>query len=78
YTSSMIIKMFSRDNEDAAMFQNLKEGMWVKVRGSVQNDTFVRDLIMMAQDVNELAGVKRLDTAEEKRAELHLHSPMSQ
>lgn len=78
YTSSMIIKMFSRDNEDAAMFQNLKKGMWVKVRGSVQNDTFVRDLIMMAQDVNEIAGVKRLDTAEEKRAELHLHSPMSQ
>ncbi|MBC1603679.1 PolC-type DNA polymerase III [Listeria rocourtiae] len=78
YTSSIIIKMFSRDNEDAAMFQNMKKGMWVRVRGSVQMDTFVRDLIMMAQDVNEIAGVKRLDTAEEKRVELHLHTPMSQ
>lgn len=78
YTSSMIIKMFSRDKEDAAMFQNLKKGMWVKVRGSVQNDTFVRDLIMMAQDVNEIAPRKRVDGAEEKRVELHLHSNMSQ
>ncbi|WP_239254196.1 PolC-type DNA polymerase III [Listeria ilorinensis] len=78
YTSSMIIKMFSRDNDDAAMFQNLKKGMWVKVRGSVQNDTFVRDLIMMAQDINEIQPVVRKDTAEEKRVELHLHTQMSQ
>lgn len=78
YTSSMIIKMFSRDNDDAAMFQNLKKGMWVKVRGSVQNDTFVRDLIMMAQDINEIAPKVRQDKAEEKRVELHLHSNMSQ
>nr|WP_163652710.1 PolC-type DNA polymerase III [Listeria sp. PSOL-1] len=78
YTSSMIIKMFSRDNEDAAMFKNLKKGMWVKVRGSVQNDTFVRDLIMMAQDINEIPAIKRKDTSEEKRVELHLHTPMSQ
>ncbi|EUJ33546.1 DNA polymerase III PolC [Listeria floridensis FSL S10-1187] len=78
YTSSMIIKMFSRDKEDAAMFQNLQKGMWVKVRGSVQNDTFVRDLIMMAQDINEIPPKKRLDGAKEKRVELHLHSNMSQ
>lgn len=78
YTSSIIIKMFSRDNEDAAMFAQMKKGMWVKVRGSVQNDTFVRDLIMMAQDINEIKGEMRPDTAENKRVELHLHTPMSQ
>lgn len=78
YTSSIIVKMFSRDNEDAAMFAQMKKGMWVKVRGSVQNDTFVRDLIMMAQDINEIKGETRLDTAENKRVELHLHTPMSQ
>lgn len=54
--------------------------MWVKVRGSVQNDTFVRDLVVMAQDINEVYKESRKDTAPEgeKRVELHLHTPMSQ
>ncbi|GAA3323632.1 hypothetical protein GCM10020331_048280 [Ectobacillus funiculus] len=54
--------------------------MWLKVRGSVQNDTFVRDLVMIANDINEVKGPSRKDTApeEEKRVELHLHTPMSQ
>ena len=80
YTSSIIVKMFSRDKEDAASFQRVKKGMWVKARGSIQNDTFVRDLIMIANDINEVRPVERKDTApeNEKRVELHLHTPMSQ
>ena len=27
----------------------VKKGMWLKVRGSIQNDTFVRDLVMIAK-----------------------------
>jgi DNA polymerase-3 subunit alpha (Gram-positive type) len=80
YTSSIIVKMFSRDKEDAALFERVKKGMWLKVRGSVQNDTFVRDLIMIGNDINEVKPVERKDTAPEgeKRIELHLHTPMSQ
>lgn len=80
YTSSIMVKMFSRDKEDAALFQLVKKGMWVKVRGSIQNDTFVRDLVMIGNDINEIKPVSRKDTApeNEKRVELHLHSPMSQ
>ncbi|KSU62549.1 DNA polymerase III [[Bacillus] enclensis] len=80
YTSSILVKMFSRDKEDAAVMNNMKKGMWVRCRGSIQNDTFVRDLVMIANDVNEIKPVLRLDTApsEEKRVELHMHSPMSQ
>ena len=54
--------------------------MWVKVRGTVQNDTFVRDLVMIANDINEITGPARKDKApeDEKRVELHLHTPMSQ
>ena len=58
--------MFSRDKEDAQMMARLKKGMWIKVRGSVQNDTFVRDLIIMAQDMCEINPVLRLDTAKRK------------
>ncbi len=80
YTSSIIVKMFSRDKEDAALFQYVKKGMWVRVRGSIQNDTFVRDLVMIGNDINEIKPVGRKDTAsdDEKRVELHLHTPMSQ
>ena len=80
YTSSIMVKMFSRDKEDAAQFTRVKKGMWLKVRGSIQNDTFVRDLVMIGNDINELKAPTRLDHApeNEKRVELHLHSPMSQ
>lgn len=80
YTDSILVKMFSRDKEDAEKMTLLKKGMWVKVRGAVQNDTFVRDLVVMAHDINEVHKAVRQDTAPEgeKRVELHLHSPMSQ
>ncbi|WP_026574883.1 PolC-type DNA polymerase III [Bacillus sp. UNC438CL73TsuS30] len=80
YTSSIMVKMFSRDKEDASLFQHVKKGMWVKVRGSIQNDTFVRDLVMIGNDINEINPAGRKDTApeNEKRVELHLHTPMSQ
>ncbi|GEK30963.1 DNA polymerase III PolC-type [Kurthia zopfii] len=79
YTDSILVKMFSRDKEDAALMQLAKKGMWVKVRGSVQNDTFVRDLIIMAQDIVEIRPIIRKDEAPEgeKRVELHMHTPMS-
>ncbi|WP_332648332.1 PolC-type DNA polymerase III [Lysinibacillus sp. 54212] len=80
YTDSMLIKMFSRGDEDVAMMEQLKKGMWVRVRGSIQMDTFARDLVMMARDINEVKKESRKDLASEgeKRVELHLHSPMSQ
>ncbi len=80
YTDSILVKMFSRDKEDVPMLQAIKKGMWVKVRGGVQNDTFVRDLVMIGNDVNQITPKERQDTAteEEKRVELHLHTTMSQ
>ncbi|MCP1144082.1 PolC-type DNA polymerase III [Lysinibacillus endophyticus] len=80
YTDSILVKMFSRDKEDPEMMNKLKKGMWIKVRGSVQNDTFVRDLVIMANDINEIHKESRKDLAPEgeKRVELHLHTPMSQ
>ncbi len=78
YTDSLLIKMFSRDKEDIPLLQSIQKGMWVKVRGSIQNDTFVRDLVMIANDVNEIKPAERTDDAKEKRAELHAHTVMSQ
>lgn len=78
YTDSILVKMFSRDKEDIPILQAVKKGMWMKVRGGIQNDTFVRDLVMIANDFNQITPKSRIDTAEEKRVELHTHSTMSQ
>ncbi|MFC7392584.1 PolC-type DNA polymerase III [Scopulibacillus cellulosilyticus] len=80
YTSSILIKYFSRDKEDAQKITALKKGIWVKVRGGVQNDTFVRDLVMIANDIEEIQPKKRKDNAPDgqKRVECHAHTVMSQ
>ncbi len=80
YTDSILVKMFSRDDSDAELMAQLSKGMWVKVRGSVQMDTFVRDLVVMARDIVEIKKETRKDLAAEgqKRVELHMHTPMSQ
>lgn len=77
FTDSLTVKIFSRDKEDVKMLEVLKDGMWVKVRGSVQHDTFIRELVMNANDLNQIEQVIRKDKAEQKRVELHCHTPMS-
>lgn len=77
YTDSIAVKMFAKQIDE---LENVKKGMWVKVRGSIQTDTYMRELVMIARDVNEISPKRRHDTALDgkKRVELHLHTPMSQ
>jgi len=80
YTSSFLVKKFSNNSTDEEIFDSFKSGMWLKVRGKVQEDTFVRDLVIMAQDIQETFHEPRKDIAneDEKRVELHAHTTMSQ
>lgn len=80
YTDSLEIKMFSRNDEDAEKFKKVKEGMWIKARGSIQTDMYSNELAMMANDLQEIHVKEREDTANdgEKRVELHAHTTMSQ
>ena len=79
YTSSFIVKKFSSNEKDEQIFDAISVGSWLKVRGSIQEDTFVRDLVMNAQDIIEVKHAPRKDYApdDEKRVELHVHSNMS-
>jgi DNA polymerase-3 subunit alpha (Gram-positive type) len=80
YTDSLQIKMFSRGDEDAEKFKSVKEGMWIKARGSIQTDMYTNELAMMANDIHEIKVKTRKDEApeDEKRVELHAHTTMSQ
>lgn len=78
YTNSILVKLFSKDSkEDVERLDQLKKGMWVLLRGSVQEDTFARELVFIANDINEVFLEPKQDRAPEKRVELHLHTNMS-
>ncbi|WP_461224290.1 PolC-type DNA polymerase III [Lacticaseibacillus suihuaensis] len=79
YTSSFLVKKFSNGAEDEAVFGRIQEGMWLRIRGSVQEDNYSRELTVNAQDIQEVQKAKPQDTAAgDKRVELHLHTNMSQ
>lgn len=78
YTSSFVVKKFSRNSDDDNVFTDLKEGIWVKVRGSVQLDNYSHELTINAFDINLIKKIGRQDKADEKRIELHAHTNMSQ
>lgn len=79
YTSSFVVKKFSTGEKDEQIFDLIQKNTWVRVRGSVQEDTFMRDLVMNAQDLAVVNHPMREDLApeNEKRVELHVHSNMS-
>lgn len=80
YSSSFMIKKFSNNSTDEELFDEFKEGMWLRVKGNIQQDTFINDLIMNANSIKEIKHEVRKDTAseDEKRVELHAHTTMSQ
>lgn len=80
YTDSLEIKLFSRNDEDEALFKRAKKGMWIKARGRIQTDMYSNQLVMMANDINEISVQLREDRAEKgkRRVELHAHTTMSQ
>ena len=68
------------DEEREAVNQKIsriKVGMCVKVRGECMYDSYARELSVSVRDLTEAPKEERLDTAEEKRIELHMHTNMS-
>ncbi|MBI5974906.1 PolC-type DNA polymerase III [Staphylococcus sp. H16/1A] len=79
YTDSLVLKMFTRKNkDDLEHFKALSEGQWVRAQGRIEEDTFIRDLVMMMTDIEEIKRSPKQDKADEKRVEFHLHTSMSQ
>ncbi len=74
-TDSITVKTFAKKNED--WVKKLKEGLWLKIRGSVQHDRYTQELTLFCQDINLSEPAIREDKAEKKRVELHLHTKMS-
>lgn len=69
YSDSITVKRFDEDKFDT--------GSSVRVWGGVRYDTFEKDLVLFADDIQTMELAKRTDTSKTKRVELHLHTTMS-
>ena len=55
----------------------IKPGMGIIVRGETQYDNYSHETVVMARDMSSCTLPQRMDTAKEKRIELHAHTQMS-
>ncbi len=68
------------DEERAAVREKadrIRQGMQVKLRGECLYDSYARELSISVRDMVETEKEERMDTAEDKRVELHMHTNMS-
>ncbi len=83
-TATMTLKAFPGFNNQPPRiedFKQLKVGMRIKARGKKEFDRYANDETLMVQSVTILETAvpftERIDTAENKRVELHTHGKMS-
>ena len=75
-------KFFQNGSKDKAaeLTNSLKTGLRVKVKGDIKHDDYLKENVLMLEKVEvlETAESARMDNAEKKRVELHVHTTMSQ
>ncbi len=59
------------------IIRQIKPDMGVLVRGNSQYDNFSHETVIMVRDITRVELPVRMDDAEEKRIELHMHTQMS-
>jgi len=69
---------FDTQEQSKKVADALKEGMPIKVKGTVQYDKFANELVLFADSMyRTFQQPERLDTSEIPRVELHVHTRMS-
>ena len=77
YSSSLTVKFFVQKEDYDLRAEQIQNGLYVKVRGEAQFDKYTKEVAVMATDIIELEKKLKVDCAEVKRVELHMHSQMS-
>ena len=70
-------KAFLAKNKAEKTLEKISKGMCVKVKGKVQYDTYAKENIIMIGSVVKTSIKGRMDNAQDKRVELHMHTKMS-
>ena len=80
FTETIAVKKFLGVKQAETLPNEIHEGCYVAVTGTVQKDSFEDSSVLMAKRVGYIGEAdfkKRTDTAPEKRIELHAHTKMS-
>lgn len=78
-SDSTTVKFFvKRSVFDNELKDKIKKDAYLRVQGEVQFDKYAKEINIMAKSIMTAQALPpRMDTAEEKRVELHLHTQMS-
>ncbi|SDX93903.1 PolC-type DNA polymerase III [Lachnobacterium bovis] len=80
FTDSISIKAFVRNDQLDDILSYVKKGAFIKVKGNAALDKYDNDVaitnVVGIKKMNDFT-VERIDTAPEKRVELHCHTKMS-
>lgn len=76
YTNSITLKLIQASN-DCSKIDAIKKGTALLVTGSVEYDKYDRENVMRPNAIARAEMVEIVDSAKEKRVELHLHTNMS-
>ena len=76
--SSIYIKTVVDANKKEIVDSLFEKGSAYAIRGNAKVDSFDNELFLEYVDISKIKTVKRIDNAEEKRVELHLHTMLSQ
>ena len=80
-SSTITCKCFVEPEKVKNVLKRLTEAKGVKISGTAQFDPFAKEIGVIVNIIVETPGrkkSKRIDNAEEKRVELHMHTQMSQ
>ena len=80
-TSTITCKSFVEADKSKEVLTRLQNAKGVKISGTAQYDPFSKEVGIISNTIIETSGRTkkvRMDTAEEKRVELHMHTQMSQ
>ena len=77
FTGSIIVKCFLKPQEKDEVLDNIKKGLYCKVRGEAVYDSYSREVVLMGRDILKMKKIERIDGSDEKRVELHCHTTMS-
>lgn len=77
-TNSITAKIFIKEENDTAkLVENITTGRYVRLKGDIQYDQFIKELVIFPNNILGAEKTVRLDNSEEKRIELHAHTGMS-
>ncbi|MGN0458213.1 MAG: PolC-type DNA polymerase III [Eubacterium sp.] len=78
YTSSVSVKIFDSNSTVEPIIKAVESAGTVILNGPYQYDKFSGEYVLRPNNIEAVKKIEKMDNAEEKRVELHLHTSLSE